>query len=290
METLGKLGVWYPTHRFDAAELRRFARGVEALGYAALWYPESTGYESMSQGAFLLGQTEHLVVGSSIASIYARDAYAARQGQMTLNAISGGRFVLGLGVSHAPMVERLRGQHYEKPLKAMRSYLEALEGKGPGLDSPERTTMVAALGPKMLELAREKAAGAIPYNVTPEHTRMAREALGPGKWLCVEQKVSLETDAARARELAAKELERYLPLPNYRNNWLRLGFNEADFEKGGSPRFLDAMVAHGGEDAIRAVIEQHFAAGADHVCIQPVHAENDAGALRRTLIAFAPGG
>ncbi|PJK30226.1 TIGR03620 family F420-dependent LLM class oxidoreductase [Minwuia thermotolerans] len=289
MEKIGRLGVWYATHKFDAAQLRGFARQVEALGYAALWYPESVGYESMAQGAFLLGQTERLLVGSSIASIYARDAFAARQGHMTLNAISGGRFMLGLGVSHAPMVERLRGHSYGKPLAAMREYLTALRGKdGPGLDDPSRTTFVAALGPRMLDLAREMTAGAIPYNVTPEHTRRAREALGPEKWLCVEQKICLETDKARARHLARKELERYMPLPNYRNNWLRLGFTEDELADGGNDHFLDAMVANGDEAAIRAVVDAHFEAGADHVCIQPVHAPDDVKAPGRMLAAFAP--
>lgn len=289
METFGRRGVWYATHKFDSADLRQFARLVEANGYGTLWYPESVGYESMSQAAFLLTQTERLKVGSSIASIYARDAFAARQGQMTLNEISGGRFVLGLGVSHAPMVERLRGHNYGKPLSAMREYLAALQGDGPGLDSENRWTVIAALGPKMLALAAESAAGAIPYNVTPAHTRQARAALGPDKWLAVEQKICLETDHAVALDLARKELHRYMPLPNYRNNWLRQGFTEGDLSEGGSERFLDAMVVNGTEDEIQKVIDDHYAAGADHVAVQPIHADGDWRSLRRTLAAFAPG-
>jgi probable F420-dependent oxidoreductase len=282
--------VWYPTQRFAPPELARFARRIEALGYAALWYPESTGYEAMSQGAFLLGQTSKLLVGSSIANIYARDAFAARQGQMTLSAISGDRFILGLGVSHPPLVQALRGHQYGKPVAAMRAYLDALRGDGAPLSGAERTTVIAALGPRMLDLACELVRGAIPYNVTPEHTRAARAALGPDKWLCVEQKVCLERDQATARGLAAKELARYLTLDNYRNNWFRLGFAPADMENGGSARFLDAMVAWGDEAAIRRRIDEHFAAGATQVCIQPVHADGDVAALDRTLAAFAPAG
>jgi probable F420-dependent oxidoreductase len=288
MVDLGSTGVWYATHKFDADRLRDFARLVEGCGYGALWYPESVGYESMSQAAFMLGQTERMKVGSSIASIYARDAFAARQGRMTLNAISGNRFVLGLGVSHAPMVERLRGHNYGKPLSAMREYLDALAKDGPALDSEGATTVIAALGPKMLELARERTAGAIPYNATPEHTRQARAALGPDRILAVEQKICLETDHAKALDLARKELHRYMPLPNYRNNWLRLGFTEEELADGGSDRFLDAMVANGDEDSIRAVIQAHRDAGADHVAIQPVHADGDWAALVRMLAAFAP--
>ncbi|WP_416897650.1 MAG: TIGR03620 family F420-dependent LLM class oxidoreductase [Minwuia sp.] len=289
MEAFGKLGVWYATHKFDASQLRSFAHLVEGNGYGTLWYPESVGYESMSQGSFLLSQTERLRVGSSIASIYARDAFAARQGQMTLNAISGGRFILGLGVSHAPMVERLRGHLYGKPVSAMREYLHALRGDGPGLDTENRWTVVAALGPKMLDLARDETAGAIPYNVTPEHTKRARAALGPGKFLAVEQKICMTTDRAGALDLARKELHRYMPLPNYRNNWLRLGFTEDELADGGNDRFLDAMVVNGDAEAIRKVIDEHYAAGADHVAIQPVHAEGDWTSLTRMLAAFAPG-
>lgn len=288
IDAIGRYGVWYPTQRLAPPALARFAQRVEALGYAALWYPESTGYEAMSQGAFLLCRTSKLLVGSSIANIYARDAFAARQGQATLAAISGDRFILGLGVSHPPLVQALRGHRYGKPVAAMRAYLEALRGDGPALDAPERTTVIAALGPRMIALAGELVRGAIPYNVTPAHTRAARAALGPDKWLCVEQKVCLERDAATARGLAAKELARYLSLDNYRNNWLRQGFTEEDLANGGSARFLDAMVAWGDEATIRRRLDEHLAAGATHVCLQPVHAEGDDAALDRAIAALAP--
>ena len=282
---LGRLGVWYPTDRLDAQGLRALLRVVEDHGYSALWYPESRGYESLSLAGFLLGNSGTLTIGSSIASIYARDAFAARRGMLGLNALYGDRFILGLGVSHRPMVERMRGHVYEKPIPAMRAYLDALQKDEAGAE--EWPVLLAALGPKMLALAAGRTHGAVPYNVTPEHTREAAAILGPGKVLAVEQKVCLETDPARARALGRRELARYMTLPNYRNNWLRLGFTEAELEGGGSDRFIDAMVLHGDAGAIKAGLRRHFDAGATHVCIQPVHAEGDVAARDRMIAALA---
>jgi probable F420-dependent oxidoreductase len=285
MPQLGRLGVWYPTDRLDGPGLRALLRTVEGHGYSALWYPESRGYESLSLAAFLLGASERLMIGSSIANIYARDAYTARRGMLSLNALYGDRFLLGLGVSHRPMVEGVRGHAYEKPVPAMRAYLDALQkGEAGAADWP---VLIAALGPLMLKLTAERARGAVPYNATPEHTRRAASVLGPGKILAVEQKVCLEADPARARALGRKELARYMTLPNYRNNWLRLGFTEAELAGGGSDRFIDAMVLHGGADAIKAGLRAHFDAGATHVCLQPVHEEGDAAARDRMIAALA---
>ncbi|MBW8270094.1 TIGR03620 family F420-dependent LLM class oxidoreductase [Caldovatus aquaticus] len=282
---LGRLGVWYPTDRLDAPRLRDLLRSVEEHGYTALWYPESRGYESLSLASFLLAHSRRLVIGSSIANIYARDPFAARRGLLTLNGLYGGRFVLGLGVSHAPMVEGLRGHRYEKPVPAMRAYLDGITRDQEGAE--EWPIVLAALGPRMLALAAARTRGAVPYNVTPEHTRRAAAVLGPGKWLAVEQKVCLEGDPARARALGRKELARYLALTNYRDNWLRLGFTEADLADGGSDRFIDAMVLHGDAEAIKRGLRAHFAAGATHVCIQPVHEEGDFAARERMLAALA---
>ncbi len=194
------------------------------------------------------------------------------------------RFILGLGVSHAPMVTR-RGHVYDKPVPTMRRYLESLyEDPSNAGDWP---VMIAALGPLMLKLAAERTAGALPYNVTPEHTRIARAALGPHKLLAVEQKVCLETDATTARGLARQELHRYMALANYRNNWLRIGFTEADLADGGSERFLDAMVLWGDAATIARGLRAHLDAGADHVCIQPVYADGDTDARDRALKALA---
>ena len=284
---LGRLGVWYAADKLSPAEWKRFITTAEGLGYGALWYSESRGFESMSLASYLLCQTSTIKVGSSIASIYARDAVASRNGMRTLNAISGGRFVLGLGVSHAPMVESFRGHAYGKPLTAMRHYLQQM--RAGETDAREWPLALAALGPKMLALAAEHSQGALPYNVTPEHTARAKEILGPERWLAVEQKVCLETDPGRARSLARAELERYMGLPNYRNCWASLGFGESDLGGGGSDRFLDAMVVWGGVAAIEERVLEHFDAGATHVCIQPVHPAGDLEAAIRVLEALAPG-
>jgi len=285
MRQLGRLGVWYPVDRLDGAGIRRFLRTVEEIGYSTLWYPEAVGYESLSIASFMLANTTRLVIGSSIANIYARDAFTARRGLRTLSALYDDRFVLGLGVSHVPLVEGLRGHVYDKPVPAMRRYLEGLY-EDPS-NAAEWPLVIAALGPLMLKLAAERTAGAVPYNVTPEHTRMARTALGPDKLLAVEQKVCLQPDAAAARALGRRELKRYMTLPNYRNNWLRIGFTEADLADGGSDRFIDAMVLWGDPATIARGLRAHLEAGATHVCIQPIHADGDIEARDRTLKALA---
>ena len=270
---LGRVGIWYPTDRLDAAGLRALLRTVEGHGYGTLWYPESRGFESIALAGFLLANSERLTIGSSIANIYARDAFTARRALATLNALRGGRFALGLGVSHIPLVEGLRGHRYEKPVPAMRAYLEGIrKGGDAALEGP---VLLAALGPKMLALAAAQADGAVPYNVTPEHTRQAATVLGPGKVLAVEQKVCVETDRARARALGRRELARYMALPNYVNNWLRLGFTEAELADGGSDRFIDAMVLSGDAEAVKRGLRAHFEAGATHVCLQPVTEDGD---------------
>jgi probable F420-dependent oxidoreductase len=270
---LGRLGVWYPTDRLDGPQLTALMATIEGLGYSAFWYPEARGYESLSLAGYLLGATKTLKIGSSIANIYARDAYAARRGMITLNSLYGGRFILGLGVSHQPAVERLRGHIYEKPLPAMRAYLNALQGDEP--DAREWPVMIAALGPLMQKLTAERTMGALPYNITPAHTRAAAALLRPGQALVAEQKICIEPDKSRARTLGRAELSRYMTLPNYRNNWLREGFTEADLADGGSDRFIDAMVISGTEAEVKAGLHAHFTAGATHVCLQPVHAEGD---------------
>ena len=285
MRRLGKLGVWYPVDRLDAVGVKHFVRTVEDIGYSTLWYPEAAGYESLSIASFMLAHTTRLIIGSSIANIYARDAFTARRGLRTLSALYDDRFVLGLGVSHAPLVERLRGHVYDKPAPAMRRYLDGLY-EDPS-NAAEWPLVIAALGPLMLKLAAERTAGAVPYNVTPDHTRTARAALGPDKLLAVEQKVCLQTDATVARALARRELRRYLPLPNYRNNWLRIGFTEADLAEGGSDRFIDAMVLWGDPARIATGLRAHLEAGANQVCIQPVHADDDIESRDRTLRALA---
>jgi probable F420-dependent oxidoreductase len=282
---LGRLGVWYATDKLNGAQLTDFVRAVEKNGYSALWYPESRGYETVALASYLLSKSEKLLVGSSIANIYARDAFTARRAMVSLNDLHGGRFILGLGVSHIPMVEGLRGHKYDKPLATMRAYLEQLHKDLPA--GSEAPVVVAALGPKMLALSGEKSMGAVPYNVTPRHTAEAAKILGKNKILAVEQKVTIETDPAKARALGRKELSRYLLLPNYCNNWLRIGFTQADLEGGGSDKFIDAMCLWGDAATVKKGLRAHFDAGATHVCLQPVHADGDFAARDKMLAALA---
>jgi probable F420-dependent oxidoreductase len=286
---LGKLGVWTHTDGLTAAETAAFAQRVENWGYGTLWQAEGLGRNVLVQSAWLLANTTRLIVASGIANIYARDAMAMASAQQGLCEQSGGRFLLGIGVSHAPLVAGLRGHQYGKPIAAMRDYLlamrEAKYGAPPPLERP--LTVIAALGPKMLELAAELADGAHPYNVTPEHTAQARAILGPAKLLCVEQKVILTTHPATARAAGRKMLAMYMTLDNYRNNWLRLGFTEDDLAGAGSDRLIDAMFAWGDETALRTRVQQHWDAGADHVCIQPVDPSGQNSLDAKALAALA---
>ncbi len=252
------------------AEVPVFAAAIEAAGAGGLWYGEAYGRESMAQAGLVLSGTSDLIVGSSIASIHGRDAMALRGAQGTANAVHGGRFVLGLGVSHAPLVERMRGHHYGKPLTAMREYLDALDGSTPlAIDlAPAAPRMLAALGPRMLELAAERTEGALPYLTLPSHTAEARSILGDDAVLVVEQ-ACVVADVAPdvARERARAHLEVYTGLPNYRNSWQRQGFGEQDWVRGGSPRLQDALVTVG-LDAALDRIREHLDAGADQVAVQ----------------------
>jgi probable F420-dependent oxidoreductase len=286
---LTNLGVWAATDGLTAAAAAAFAKRVEAWGYGALWIPEAFGREVFSASAWLLANTSRLIVASGIANIYARDSFAAAAAQKGLNEQSGGRFLLGLGVSHIPLVQGVRKHEYGKPVATMRTYLEgksAATYKAVAPESPPQTVL-AALGPKMLELAAELTDGAHPYNVSPEHTHEARAILGPNKLLCVEQGAVLDTDAIRARGLARRFLELYLTLPNYVNNWRRLGFTDTDFAGGGSDRLIDSIVVCGDETAIRKRIEEHWQAGADHVCVQAIGAD---GLPDERLLALLAGG
>jgi len=277
---------------FRALEAAAFAKRIEAWGYGALWFPEAVGRESLSTSAWLLANTTKLTIATGIANIYARDAQAVAAGKSTLNELSNGRFLLGLGVSHVPLVEG-RNHRYGKPVETMRAYLKAMgEAAYSAAPPPERPkTVIAALGPKMLALAAELADGALPLHVTPEHTAQARTALGPGKLLCVEQAAILESDAGKARALARQFLTPYFGLPNYYNNWNRLGFTDADRENGGSDRLIDALIVWGDEKTIRARLDAHLQAGADHVCVHTIGGMKGAFPLpdEKLLALLAPG-
>ncbi len=273
---IGRIGIW--TRQLEdqpASKARETAAQLEQLGFGALWFGEAMGRDALTNAGLLLGATSRMVIATGIANIYARDPMAMAAGQKTLAEAYPGRFLLGLGVSHIPLVEQLRGHRYEKPVATMRAYLEAMD-KAPYRSIPPSVPparVLAALGPKMLQRSAECAGGAHPYNVNPEHTAQARQILGNGPLLCPEQAVVLEREPARARTIARAFLGFYLTLPNYTNNFLRLGFTEADFQNSGSDRLIDSIVAWGDLEAVRKRIREHHAAGADHVCVQVLTAD-----------------
>jgi probable F420-dependent oxidoreductase len=272
---LKRIGIW--TGAFEqqpAGKVKAAVAELEQLGYGAVWFSEGFGRESLTQAGLLLSASSHIVVSTGITNIYGRDPVTAAAAQKTLSEAYPERFVLGLGVSHIPLVEQLRGTTYEKPVAKMSSYLDAMDKAPYGSVAPAKTYRVlAALGPKMLELAARRSDGAHTYNVTPEHTKSARQILGKDPLLCVEQAAVLESDPVKARKIARAFLALYLTLPNYTNNFLRFGFTQEDCKGEGSDRLIDAIVAWGDVDAIRSRIHAHLAAGADHVCIQVLSAE-----------------
>src|ERR1700738_985561 len=273
---LGATGSWTTQlDRFPAARAQEAVAELEELGFGALWFGEATGREALTSAGLLLTATKRIVIATRIANIYGRDPVAMAAAQKTLAEAYPYRFLLGLGVSHVPLVEQLRGHRYDKPVATMRAYLDAMD-KAPYRAAPPSSKplrVLAALGPKMLQLSAERADGAHPYNTTPKHTAQARELLGPALYLCPEQAVVLEKDPAKARAIARKFIAIYLTLPNYTNNFLRLGFQEADFSNGGSDNLIDAVIAWGDLKAVLNRIHEHHAAGADHVCMQVLTAD-----------------
>jgi probable F420-dependent oxidoreductase len=275
----GRVGLW--THVLDTMPMARAQEQVAELaelGYGAVWIPEAVGRDPLVAASLMLAGSSDIVVGTGIASIWARDAMAMAASHKTITEAFPGRFLLGLGVSHQPAVDLLRGHDYDKPLSRMRDYLDAMDRSL--FMAAEPTTppvrLLAALGPRMLELAATRADGAHPYFVPVEHTHAAREALGEGPLLCVEQAVVLETDPSVAREIARRHTSIYLTLPNYTNNLERFGWGADAIADGGSDGLTDAIVAWGDLDAVRARVQAHHDAGADHVCVQVIGASDRA--------------
>ena len=271
---IGRVGIWQGVlDQQPTSRVKELAAEIEAMGWPALWLPEATGRDAFVSSSVLLSATTTLKVATGIAQIHARDPLTTADGQKTLAEAYDNRFLLGLGVSHHPMIENARKQAYVKPYSFMKQYLAAMAeapftALGP-VEAPP--TILAALGPKMLALAAT-VQGAHPYFVPPEHTVIAREALGDEPLLAVEQMVILDTNAETARELARRDMTRYLALPNYANNLRRLGFSEDDLA-GPSDKLVDAIVAWGDGDAIAARVQAHLDAGADHVCVQHLVAD-----------------
>jgi probable F420-dependent oxidoreductase len=288
---IGKIGIWFFLDGMNAADSVAFARKVEKHGYGALWIPEAVGREPFAHAAYLAAHTEKVVFATGIANIYARDPITMSASSKTVAELSGGRFLLGVGVSHKPQVSNLRGHSYDKPYSYMKEYLPKMKSalyRAP-LPKEEVPVVIAALHPKMLALAAEQTNGTHTYFVTPEHTAKTRAAIGPKPWICAAQAVILETDATKARAMARTYMKTYVPrLPNYTNNLKNLGWQDKDFENGGSDALVDAIVAWGSADKIRDRIDAHLKAGATHVCILPIRVDNESLPDPRVLEAFAP--
>ena len=290
---LGRIGVWSGAYAVTpAAEARVAAQETEVLGYDTLWFSEGLGTrESFTNAAVLLGSTDRIRIASGIANIWGRDAVAAANAARVLAEAFDDRYLLGLGVSHPRQVDP-RGHRYAKPVAHMSAYLDAMDDDpfvspdGHGAARPPVPRVLAALRPPMLRLAAEKALGALSYLVPVEHTRRARDLLGPDALLIAEQKVVLSADPAEARARAHAAIAWYLETPNYVENLRWLGFTHAHFEHGGSDALVDALIAHGDEDAIDARVQGHLDAGATQVAIHPLEENDPFG--RETLRRLAP--
>jgi probable F420-dependent oxidoreductase len=266
---LGRIGIWSGQVWDDRDEAKDAAAELERLGYGALWFPNDR--ESFELARDLLDATSRMVVATGIANIWTHSVEETAAAHHALTQAHPNRFLLGLGVSHALVVDSMEPGLYARPFERMRDYLDALDVAPNPVPADER--VLAALGPRMLELARDRSAGTHPYLATPDHTRRARELVGANRLVAPEQAVVLETDPAQARAIARTHLSRYIVLPNYTNNWLRLGFTAGDLADGGSDRLVDALVTWGSVDQIGERIAAHQHAGADHVCLQVLTAD-----------------
>jgi probable F420-dependent oxidoreductase len=283
-----RIGVWWASDTWPMPAAQEVARDIEAMGYGSLFLPEIGFKDALIESAAFLEATDRLVVGTGIANIHARIPETAEGAGRTLTALYPGRFVLGLGVSHGPLVQRF-GVSYDKPLATMRDYLARMaalpEIIEPGSGRPTR--LLAALGPKMIELSGSDADGAHPYLATPAHTASTREILGPDKWVVPEQAVVVGGDDAEQMRRAHLHLQIYSGLPNYRNSWKRLGFDESDFVPGGSENLARGIVGMGSVEQAAATVTAHLDAGADHVLVQVLGDGNPAWDPRPALRELA---
>lgn len=268
---IGTYGIWT-----GALDMQPSASAGEAvaeladIGFGAVWIPETVFREPFVHVALLLGASQQIKVATGIVNRYGRDPLACNAAMQTLNEAYPGRFLLGLGVSHEHLVSWLRKHDYSKPYSGMVEYLDAMDGARffAPTGEPPAQMVLAALGPKMLKLAAERTAGALPYFVPPEHTAIARGEMGPQPLLAVEQMVVLDADASTARATARQHMAVYLQAPNYTRNLERLGYGPDELVDGASDRLVDAIVAWGTMDDVLRRVQAHLDAGADHVCIQ----------------------
>jgi probable F420-dependent oxidoreductase len=283
MKELNRIGIWsFALRNAETSVAAEAAAELEQLGYGALWFPGGSPEGFAQHISGLLGSTRNVVIATGIVSVWTHDPKTISAQYQQFEDAAPGRFLLGIGISHPHVVERA-GLTYQKPLAKLRWFLEELE------DVPIERRVLASLGPQSLQLAREKSWGTHPYFVPVAHTRVAREAIGPGKLLAPELMVVLETDAAKAREVARGSMAMYLAAPNYANTLLRLGYTADDLGNGGSDRIVDDIVAWGDEARILARVQEHIDAGADHVCVQVLNQDRRVPALdewRRLATAF----
>ncbi len=278
MIDIGPVGIWQGVlDAHPTTVVKETMAELDEAGWPCVWIPETVSRDPFVSAASMLEATTNLKIATGIASIWARDAMTTSNATKTLNEAYNGRFLLGLGVSHHTLTEWVRKHDYSKPLTKMREYLGQMDqSMFRGVEPAEPPSRVlAALGPKMLKLSAELADGAHPYFVPPEHTAIAREAVGPDKMVATEQMVVLETDPGTAREIARKHMAVYLGLPNYANNLMRLGYSEDEI-KNADDRVVDAIVAWGTMDDIVARVKAHQDAGASHVCVQVLQADGSA--------------
>lgn len=288
---LSRIGAFTFLDGMGGAQTVEFARKVERLGYSALWLPEGNGRETFSHLSYLLSSTDRLVLAAGIANVFMHEPMAMIRAARTLAERFEERFILGLGVSNRA-ANQFRGLGWEKPLTYMRDYLARMKSAAYAAPAPKEDPpiVLAALLPKMLELAASQTRGTHTCFVPPEHTAWARAKIGPEKWICAEQSVMLEADAAKARRAARSFMRMYLRLPgsSYKKNLLTLGFDEAEFAGDPTDRVVDAVVAWGSEEKLRERIEAHYRAGATHVCILPLRSDGVLLPDERVLEALAP--
>jgi len=286
---LSTIGVFAFLDGLSGAQTGQFARTVERLGYGALWFAETSGRESFSFASYLLGQTERLVVATGIAVVFSYEPIATANAARTLGELFEDRFILGLGVSNKRGNAR-RGVTYDKPYSFMREYLTKMRAAPYGAPKPqhEPPIVLAGMMPKMLQLATTETQGTHTYFTTTEQIAQVRAALGPGPWLCAEQAVMLETDAAKARAAARRYMQVYLSIDHYVRRLRSVGFTDADFAEGGSDRLVDALIAWGNEDTLRERIAAYYQAGATHVCIMPLSSDGGLAPDERALAALGP--
>lgn len=276
-------GAFALTDSMTGGQLTAYVRKVEQLGYSSFWFPEAFGRDPFALAAHILSVTNRIVVGTGIANVWKREPIAMMGAARTLAELYPDRFVLGIGVSHGPMMAQL-GIKYDKPLSFMREYIARM--KTAPYTAPRAKAdppiVIAALMPKMLQLAAVETNGTFPVYITPEQTARMRASIGPDKWICIQQVALLEKDAAKARRAARKVLAFYLQLPNYLSSFRSMGFGDADFAGGGSDRIVDGLIAWGEEQAIRERVKAHYSAGATHVCLTVVPSEG--ASLERTIL------